>query len=223
MGVTVTLLSERQYAERTGIGKTTIRDARVAGRIQRGWDADLQQYKFEIAEEEWGIPYRTQMMAKGKTFTPKVKTAAAAQSATQDEDVNAPNGNSDFVMPVIPEASYQYPDQMDLFDDPNAFKTGKKVELLEAVRVKEYNEARYKKMRADELAGILVRKADIEKQLQVAGMELRKEIERLPIKLVDKMRGARDRNEAIMVAEDEIMEMLERMPQIIENALKNNK
>lgn len=210
----VTLLSERQYAERTGIGKTTIRDARTRGEIKNGWDADLQQYKYELAEAEWGVGYRARMAAKGKVFTPKGKTLAVAD----DE----PNGNKAFVMPHIPKATYVLPDQLDLFVDENDFIPGVKVELVDAIRVKEYNEARYKKMRADELAGLLVRKTDVEKQLQIAGMELRKEIERLPVKCVDGVRGAKDRNEAIIIMEDAVDDLLERMGGIIEIALKNN-
>ena len=216
----VTLLSERQYAERSGIGKTTIRDARVAGRIKNGWDGDLQQYKFEIAEEEWGIPYRKHMEAKGKVFIPKGgKPAVIAPAKNPEADVA--NGDADFVPPYIPEAEALFADQLDLFHDVNDFKAGKKVDYSEAIRVKEYNEARYKKMRADELAGLLVRKMDVEKQLQVAGMELRKEIERLPTRCIDAVRGAVDRNDAIIVLEDAIVALLERMGGIIETALKN--
>jgi|GEM_PF-2671455 len=217
----VTLLSERQYAERTGIGKTTIRDARVAGRIKNGWDADLQKYKFEIAEQEWGIEYRKVQEARGKTFTPK--GAAPAAPAAKDDDADRhPNGAPGFVAPAIPPVVQYFPDQLDLFGDVNDFKPGARVDITEAIRVKEYNEARYKKMRADELAGQLVRKTEVEKQLQVAGMELRRELERLPARCIDGIRGAADRNEAIIVLEDMIRDVLERMPAIIEQAIKTN-
>jgi hypothetical protein len=223
----VTLVGLGEYAAMTGMAKATISDARNAGKIKNGWDVDLQKFKYEIAEEEWGIPYRKQMEAKGKVFTPKggIQPRPAAAPAPPPVAIPAeddtPNGDPGYVTPFIPRVNNVFADQMDLFTDLNDFTPGVKVDLIEAVRVKEYNEARYKKMRADELAGLLIRKSDVEKQLQVAGMELRKEIERLPNKCIDDVRGAKDRNEAIIVMEDIISDMLERMGDIIETALKN--
>jgi hypothetical protein len=221
--MSVTLVSEKGYADRTGMGKTTIRDAREKGLIVKGWDGDLKQYKFEIAEAEWGVAYRVKMQAKGKVFTPVVKGAGGkakdGQATKQGADSEEPE---DLVyIPHIPPVTYVGPDQGDLFADLNDFKPGVKVDLAEALRVKEYNDARYKKMKADELAGILVKKSDVDNQLAIAAIEIRKEIERLPAKCVDGVRAANTRTEALLVMEDMVMNMLEQLGNVITTALKN--
>lgn len=212
-----------EYARSRGLKPSTLKDIlkpdrRVREGIVYGYDAGEKLIYPEILDKEWFLRYRVEQEAKGKVFVP------VASGVEQVPAVVVKDGHgqlpADGWVKVEGDEWKEVPSGS---SDDYGFRPGVKPDYPEANRVWMVNKARREKMEADELEGLLVRKDAINRQLTVAGMEVRKELERLPVRLVDQVMAAKNRNDAVMVIEDTVAELLGRMGGIIENALKNEK
>jgi len=93
------------------------------------------------------------------------------------------------------------------------------LDYKEALRVNEILRAEERRLANDVTEGLLVRKAEINKQLQAAGIEVRKVFERMPLRVVDAVRGANTRSEGLMALEDAVSEALTMAAQVIEELI----
>lgn len=93
-------------------------------------------------------------------------------------------------------------------------------DLSEAVRVEKIAKANIALLEYSEKAGKLVDKAMVQKGLRDFGTQIRKAFENFPTRTVDSIRAAKDRNEALTIAEDGIREILEQLTTGIESSIK---
>lgn len=210
-------VSIKSYAESRGIPRKTLTDTYLKFPekygIRYGYDAERRKQNLpcirpDILDSEWFNDFKIKQAANGVVYTPK------AESGETERSADAVPVNSDTTLVVVqPEAA-----QGDLFGGFD-FK-GKDITYTEAQRVYMANQARKAKLEADVMEGRLLDRETITKQLTVAGIEIRKEIERLPLKCVDAVRGAKTRQDGVMEMEDLINKMLDALPGIIENAIK---
>lgn len=82
-------------------------------------------------------------------------------------------------------------------------------DLGEARRLKEVFGAQLAYIELQEKRGELVEKKKLEKQLYEYGQQVRKNIEAVPERIIDSVRAAKDRNEALQVLKDAMREALE--------------
>lgn len=215
--------SVKKYCDDRGLPRSTLTDrlkdaaTRAKAGIVFGYDEATKTVYPDILDKEWFHRYKVEQAEKGRVFTPK---SAANRELMSEMEIASPEDI---------EAIYAAADRGDSDDTNSAkgderyeFKREGKLDFTEAQRVWMLHKARQERIKADKMAGTLVERDAVTKQLTVAGMELRKEIERLPMRVVDAVRAAKTRQEAIIALEDEITKMLEAMPAIIENALKEN-
>lgn len=212
-------VSIKSYAESRGIPRKTLADTYLKFPekygIRFGYDAERRKkgepcIRPEILDSEWFNDFKIKQAAKGILYIPKAEeTSEPGSEAVEVETVPA----------VVPPAMSGAV-QGDLFGNQFDFKDGP-INYSEAQRVYIANQARKAKMEADVMEGRLVEREAVAKQLTVAGIEVRKEVERLPQKCVDVIRAAKSRQEAMLAMEDIVRNMLDGLPTIIENAIKN--
>jgi hypothetical protein len=97
----------------------------------------------------------------------------------------------------------------------NGGEIPKNIDYKEALRIEQILRAQERQLKNDELIGLLVRKREVDKQLQTAGIEIRKMIERLPMICVDDVLAAKGRTEAITVMEDKVRTLLSGLGDVI--------
>jgi hypothetical protein len=213
--------SVKKYCDDRGLPRTTLIDklknagTRAKAGIVFGYDEQTKEVYPDILDKEWFHRYKVEQAERGRMFIPK---GFAQHELVADMQIMDPE-DIKTIHAAAARGDYEPDDDGGEPDDRFYFKEGR-LDFNEAQRVWMANKARQERIKADKLEGTLVERDAVNKQLTVAGMELRKEIERLPVKCVDAVRAAKTRQEAIMAMEDEIMKMLEAMPGIIENALK---
>ena len=218
--------SVKKYCDDRGLSRTTLIDklknagTRAKAGIVFGYDEASKMVYPDILDKEWWHRYKVEQQEKGKVFIPK---GMAARELVNEMEILSPDDIEAIHTAAArgdrePDEDYDEDDTSE-GDGRFGFREGR-LDFNEAQRVWMLHKARQERMKADKLEGTLVEREAVNKQLMIAGMELRKEIERVPVKCVDAVRSAKTRNEAIIAMEDVITKMLEGMPAIIENALK---
>ncbi len=190
-------LSIRQYAATVPCSHVAVKKAIDAGKISSSaWDGEYIYDKAE-ADREWGDIFR---IKEGVTApAPPPVQVPEMPVAVRQETVK--KANEDGILKW----------------DGGPVPTG--LNYKEALRVSEILKAENSRIKNDELIGLLVRKSDIEKQLFVAGLEMRKMFERFPQIVVDNVIGAKNRTEALRALDDGIVELLDKMTAAITAAL----
>ncbi len=89
----------------------------------------------------------------------------------------------------------------------------------DARRINEILRAQNAELDLHERKRILLPKAEVDRQLQTAGIEIRKAFERLPASCIDQLLSANGRTEALRIFEDRVTTFLNEICQRIEEAL----
>jgi hypothetical protein len=90
----------------------------------------------------------------------------------------------------------------------------------EARRIREIITAKLASLDLDERKGELVKRTEVQSQLFAYGQQMRKAMEQLPVRIVDSVRAATERDEAVRLAEDAISDVLRQLTSIEEKALE---
>jgi predicted site-specific integrase-resolvase len=98
---------------------------------------------------------------------------------------------------------------------------GDNISYKEALRVGEILKARARQLEVDQKSGTLLEKAIVDRQLALAGIEIRKAFERLPMQSIDAILAATTRDQAVYALEDAIRNVLESMDETIDKAIRN--
>lgn len=199
-----------EYADSRGIARGTfkgiIKDepTRLRNGIQHGFDGKEKKVYAEIMDREWFNRYRVEQEAKGKVFVPKLPKALAREMS------DVPYDEQQLVIPANARQQVETGGEV-VNDEANGywFAPGVRADLLEANRIWTINKARKEKMLADEMAGVLIRKDEVEKQLMTCGLEIRKMLELLPARCIDKVLAAKGRHEALLELQDGMRNGLE--------------
>jgi hypothetical protein len=220
-------LKLREYARRCSISHTAVQDAIKAGKFPDGWDAVNERFIVSVADEEWGtasmamrgvkpVEYRTEKQIEiAKRNERKVADAVNKLSEPFKENVTPEEKK------VIEKAELEAST-----DTGNAGMWDGKgdipdnVKFPEALRIERIEMARTKKLQREELEGLLVRKSEVDKQLLIAGIEIRNLIQRFPQAIVDAVLGAKNRHEALKEMEDGTIELLSKIGVAIATAIK---
>jgi hypothetical protein len=213
--------SVKAYSESRGISRTTlIGILKNKGKhgIVFGYNEEVKENPIypDILDKEWFLRYRVEQEAKGKVFVPKEVGKELAvmgpgdAGATKAGDWKFVNSGAGEPAPGGVDAA------LDNGEVDYGFKAGGRLDFVEAQRVWMLNKARSVKMEADEMEGVLIRRDQVNKELHTAGIQIRKEVEQLPARAVDKVRAAKTRTEALNELEDEVMAMMERIVAKIE-------
>jgi hypothetical protein len=91
----------------------------------------------------------------------------------------------------------------------------------EAVRLEKVAKARLAFLELQREEGKLINKGEVQKSLYAYGTEVRKSIQQIPERCVDKVRAAGNRNDAIQLMQDVIDDLLKRLTAITEHGLDN--
>lgn len=206
----------RAYARRCSASHVAVGKAIEKGTIKAGWDAVNEEIIISEADKEWGSAF----MAK-KGVTPRnpatEKQRAIAEAINEAEEKKEPVTRQEKKLVKKAALAADEPE-----DDGEKWAGGEiplDASLAEALRIERIQMARQKKMQADELEGLLVRKTEINKQLFVAGLEIRKALERFPVTVIDKVLAARNRTAALNEMEDEMQKLLEQLTERITTVL----
>lgn len=209
-----TRLSIRAYARRCSSSHVAVKKAIDKGLIRDGWDKVSEMIIVALADEEWG---KTFMLKKGVVpvdhSTEKEREQADKVNRQSEQWQEA---KTEFEKKVIKQAEAAASDSGEKWnggDIPN------NVSFQEALRIERILASKLKQMQTEELEGLLVRKAEINKQMQVAGIEIRKQIERFPMAIIDKVLSAKGRTESLRAMELGVHELLEQLVFRIEKVI----
>lgn len=87
----------------------------------------------------------------------------------------------------------------------------------EAVRLQAVFSAQDRALELNKKKGLLVSKSDVDKQLFVAGQEIRKALESMPDRVVDSIRASEDRASGIKIMQEAIFEILTKLSELNES------
>ena len=205
-------LSIRDYAKTVGCSHTAVRKAIDEGKITAAaWDGEYIFNK-EAADREFLDLYNATITKQGFVPAPVVAVpvvAPAPSTVHSDEITELRNALAAERGKEAKGAGFKW----------NGGPVPTDLEYKEAIRVSQILMAESQRVKNDEQIGHLVRKIDVDKQLQVAGIEIRKTLERLPVRVVDTVLAAKNRTEALQLMEDEIRKTLESLEYLIKAAL----
>jgi len=206
----------RAYARRCSASHVAVHKAIDKKIIVAGWDAVKEEIIVAEADREWGEGF---MAKKGVTpmnpATEKQREIADAINSAAEKKEPTTRQEKSAVKKGERETSGDDEGSIEWEggEIPNDIK------FAEALRIERIQMARHKMMQADELEGLLVRKALVQRQLIVAGIEVRKAIERFPTTVIDKVLSAKNRTAALKVLDDAVTELLETLQERITTAI----
>lgn len=209
-------LSIRKYAERIGIKHPYLTKLIKEGKFtSAAWDGEY--FIPEVADVEWGLG---SMVRNDKL--PVVGSESGKESGERKVRARAESGER----PAFAKATAGETGESGgggYVGGWNGGEVPKTAVYPEALRIKMILDAEEKRLKNEELSRQLVRKVEVDRQMMVAGIEVRKVFERLPVQVVDAVLASRGRVEAIAVLEDAVSEALEKMVENIERALNGGK
>lgn len=185
-------ISVLAYAQKLGCTHTAINKAIREKKINKGYDPVSKKIIVEIADKEFGMAFKERRDAKGKL------------KGNRDNGIEFNNTN---------EPTDENINKWDGGDIPN------NVTYAEALRIQAIIKARREQVSYLEELGALVDKEQIAQQLYVAGSAIRKLIERWGLVLVDGMREAESRDDALDFYERESRKLLNTIEKSIEEKL----
>lgn len=219
------LMSKRAYADYLGVSDKAIRNAINEGKIKKGWDTQNEKIIKHLADKEYGFLHKqpkaghgiSQMKIAAKLTSDKT-TAKLAKSRTsnpQNADISPQNEKSADL--------YQKPNKKELeekFEDMFEGSTMTVTQIIKKINIHPdltYNEAMRRKiilelcsdfMKIEKEQGELVRKSDIDKALYAFGAIIKRALLNIPNRVMDNLRAADTKVEAMNLLRDEINNIL---------------
>lgn len=185
-------ISVRAYAKEVCVNESAIRRAIREGKINRGYDKVTKKIIRSIANKEYGNLKDIQTPQRGiskQKFAEKISKSARRGHGVDDITNGGPFDYSKLLDSISINATMEYKD---------------------IIKRRETVGLALDRMKLEEQNGILVRKADVEKNLFALGDQMKKGLLNIPNRVVDDIMAAPNKIEAINILTMEIQQMLER-------------
>jgi hypothetical protein len=192
----IVLMSKSGYAKHLGISETAIRKAITEGKIVKGWNAAKGKINKDVADIEYGFLHIKKSPGQPLVEKPSVKSKQV-QSKPEPDKVD----KSDL------EEKFE-----DMFEG-STMTVGQIIKKINIHPGLTYNEAMRRKiilelcsdfMKIEKEQGELVRKSDIDKALYAFGAIMKRALLNIPNRIMDNLRAADTKVEAMNLLRDEI-------------------
>ena len=208
-------VSIRAYAATIGVDEKTVRTARDHGLLGKGYIKKTGKIISDVADKVWGNEYK---VIKSR---PGVNKLIVIERLEEKEKQDA----------LLPPAVNNTPltdSEDDILFDENISVDELLLELKitpdmtaqEAMRVNSVIDAAVNKKKLEELEGILVNKAAVEKSLFLLGSELKKALLDVPARCVRDIMAATTEVEGIKIITDELILVLSTYGNMKTNTIK---
>lgn len=201
-------ISIREYAKKIGVDEAAVRAAIVDGKIKKGVVSHYRIVKGKkklvkkilasIATKEWGFIHETPRPQRGLSKA-KVADKLAKKQSEKKDDIHGESNDSE-------EKDYSYSQLIkETLITPQ-------LTYQEAVRRKEILAIAKEKMELEEMQGILIKKADVDKALFTVGVEFKKALFNIPPRVINDIRAASTDVEASNILITELQMTLTHIP-----------
>lgn len=196
------LMSKSAYAKHLGVSETAVRKAIADGKIVKGWNSAIGKINREIADTEYGFLHIKESPDVNISVTKRTHVADKEAIKTQD------NYNID-----KKEIEEKFENMMES-SNMTISQIIKKINIHPGLT---YNEAMRRKiilelcsdfMKIEKEQGELVRKSDIDKALYAFGAIIKRALLNIPNRVMDNLRAADTKVEAMNLLRDEINSIL---------------
>lgn len=234
-------ISIRKYADSLNINEKAVRKARDAGLLGDGWDAETQKIIPSLADAAWGHKHKVikkqagVSRAKANEKRSRVKPATSKTKAVKNTVVESkskpekPNIKSKNKSAKGEENTETI---IDGLQDDEAIDSEEKLEKIkitpattieEAAKYSEIFEAALLRLKLLEQQGILVKKADVDKQLFGLASIIKRKFLNLPKRVIEEVRAAPTTVDATNIMLKEINETLSSFSKELEKQMGNTK
>lgn len=193
-------ISIRAYARQLKIDEKAVRKAIDEGKIKRGFVKKTGKILASVADKEWGFVHKTPKPQRGLS-----KAKVAEKLKDNNDKPNSPD------QPESQDEDFSYTDLLKLV------KISPTLQYSEAIRRKEILAIAMDKMKIEEMQGLLVRRADVDKSLFAVADQLKKSLQNVPNRIIDDIIAAPNKVEAINILTAEINSVLKTFSETISN------
>lgn len=202
-------MSIRQFAKEIGVNEKSVRKAISEGKIKKGFDHNSKKIIRSIAMKEYG---ELKKIIRPQAGISKAKVAEKLEKRSADEKKEVKSALSDPNPEMLEFEDLSYEELIKQINiHPN-------LPYNETLRLREILGIAMDRIKLEELRGSLVRKSDVDKSLYAFGDQLKKNLFNIPTRVIDDIRSAPNKVEAINILTHEIQQTLSACTQINEPA-----
>lgn len=214
----IELLSKNAYAKYLGINEKAVRNAVAIGKIKKGWDSENQKIIKHLADKEFGHLHQVVKPRPGvsseklavkidKLNKSEINTENSDKSELTNKNKKSPK-KSELLVKTSDENSDLNNPEISIDELIKKIKITEGLSYGEASRIREVISLARDKTNLEELYGSLVRKADVDRVLYLAGSELKKSLMAMPQRCADELVHANNKVDVINIMLRELTEIL---------------
>lgn len=210
-------LSKSAYARYIGVDEKAIRKAIEEGKIVRGYDTVRKKINVKEADKEYGFLHKNPRAKAGVSKAKRAEKISANMSALspKKKDVKSEKSTSPKSDKLNSDKSEKQEEEneeslTDLDYETLLLKipVHDKLDYKETVRRREILQLALDKKKLEELEGVLVRKAEVDRILFKVGSQLKKALYSMPARCIDGILSADSKVEALNILNQELNDVL---------------